>query len=130
VPAPAISLRPRASASYLASLGLVLAFALVHLPMLGVLPLSGDEAYYWECSTHLDWSYSDMPRLVIDLLGVSTRLFGATEHAARLPSVAIGLGTGDPALLVPFTPEGRVRPGAARSHPGPSGSARLRPNAR
>src|SRR5437667_55816 len=59
-----------------AGVALALGFALVHLPMLGHIPLSGDEAYYWESSRHPDWSYSDMPPLVIVLLGLSTRLFG------------------------------------------------------
>ena len=30
-----------------------------------VFPLSGDEAYYWDCSRHLDWTYFDQPPLVI-----------------------------------------------------------------
>ena len=29
------------------------------------LPVSGDEAYYWDCSRHAEWSSFDQPKLVI-----------------------------------------------------------------
>lgn len=31
---------------------------LLHLTLAATVPLSGDEAYYWDCSRHPDWSYS------------------------------------------------------------------------
>ncbi|HMC82846.1 MAG TPA: glycosyltransferase family 39 protein, partial [Candidatus Polarisedimenticolia bacterium] len=71
----------------IAALGL----GLLHLPLLGIVPVSGDEAYYWQCSRHADWSYFDQPPLMIWLIGGSTRLLGVTETATRLPAVAIGL---------------------------------------
>jgi dolichyl-phosphate-mannose-protein mannosyltransferase len=67
------------------------AVALVHLPMLALLPVSGDEAYYWQCARHPDWSYFDQPPLMIALMGISTRLLGINEVGARLPAVAVGL---------------------------------------
>jgi dolichyl-phosphate-mannose-protein mannosyltransferase len=70
---------------------LAVALPLLHLPMLGLLPVSGDEAYYWQCSRHPDWSYFDQPPLMIALMGISTRLLGINETATRLPAVLIGL---------------------------------------
>ena len=43
----------------------LVATTLLHVVLAAVLPLSGDEAYYWDCSRHLDWSYFDQPPLVI-----------------------------------------------------------------
>jgi 4-amino-4-deoxy-L-arabinose transferase-like glycosyltransferase len=59
--------------------------------MLGLLPLSGDEAYYWLCARHFDWSYFDQPPLVLWMMGLSTALFGINETAARLPAVMLGI---------------------------------------
>jgi 4-amino-4-deoxy-L-arabinose transferase-like glycosyltransferase len=72
-------------------LALAFTISLIHLPMLGVLPVSGDEAYYWQCARHPDWSYFDQPALMIALIGGSTRLFGISEWATRLPALLVGL---------------------------------------
>ena len=48
--------------SYLA---LVLAVTLAHAVAATMLPLSGDEAYYWDCARNPDWSYFDQPPLAI-----------------------------------------------------------------
>lgn len=78
---------------------LAVAVAALHLPMLGRLPLSGDEAYYWQCARHLDWAFFDQPVLVPFLAGLSAAAFGAGETAVRLPALLAGLGS---ALLVPI----------------------------
>ncbi len=72
---------------------LILAFALplLHLPMLRLVPVSSDEAYDWQCSLHPDWSYYDLPPMMVFLIGASTRLFGVHETAARLPALLAGL---------------------------------------
>ena len=50
-------------------------------------PLSGDEAYYWDCSRHLDWSYFDQPPLVIWAMIPSRALLGETALAVRAPAI-------------------------------------------
>ncbi len=70
---------------------LAVVFTLVRIPLLSLLPVSGDEAYYWQCAHHPDWSYYDQPPLMIALMGLSTRLFGVNETAVRLPALLLGL---------------------------------------
>ncbi len=60
-------------------------------------PLSGDEAYYWECGQRLDWSYFDQPPLVIWMARASTEVLGDTPLAVRLPALVF---TGLTALLM------------------------------
>jgi 4-amino-4-deoxy-L-arabinose transferase-like glycosyltransferase len=69
----------------------VVALTLLHALLAGSLPLSGDEAYYWDCSRHLDWSYYDQPPLVIWLISVSRALLGDTHLAVRAPSILASL---------------------------------------
>ena len=53
------------------------------------LPLSGDEAYYWEWSRHLALGYYDHPPLVAWAIALSTRWLPAgSELAVRLPAIA------------------------------------------
>lgn len=91
---PVFSREPARAARWLA-----VAVAALHLPMLGRLPLSGDEAYYWQCARHLDWSFFDQPVLVPLLAGLSAALLGPTETAVRLPALLAGLAA---MLLVPL----------------------------
>lgn len=67
------------------------------------LDLSGDEAYYWEWSRRLDWSYADtnwpLTAWIIAgsralLAGWSTRVVGHEMLAVRLPAVALSVLTG------------------------------------
>ena len=60
----------------------------LRLYIAGRLGLGDDEAYYWEWSQHLDWSYLDHPPLTAWLIGIACRAFGQTELAVR--SVAVG----------------------------------------
>jgi len=50
-------------------------------------PVSGDEAYYWDCSRHLDWSYFDQPPLVIWMMIPFRWLFGESALAVRAPAI-------------------------------------------
>jgi len=50
------------------------------------LPVSGDEAYYLDCSHHLDWSYFDQPPLVIWLVKFFN-LFLNSKMSIRIPSI-------------------------------------------
>jgi hypothetical protein len=52
-----------------------------------VFPLSGDEAYYWDCSRHLDWSYFDQPPLVIWAMVPFRAMLGETALAVRAPAI-------------------------------------------
>jgi hypothetical protein len=54
------------------------------------LPLTGDEAYYWEWSRHLAWGYVDHPPLVAWTIAAFTA-FGQTPGLVRLGFVLCGL---------------------------------------
>ena len=66
---------------------LLAASVLVRAPLAALLPLSGDEAYYWDCSRHLDWSYFDQPPLAIWAMIPFRALLGETALAVRAPTL-------------------------------------------
>jgi 4-amino-4-deoxy-L-arabinose transferase-like glycosyltransferase len=66
----------------------------VRLLLAAVAPLSGDEAYYWDCSRHLDWAYFDQPPLVIWAMIPFRMLFGETALAVRMPAILASFGLG------------------------------------
>jgi hypothetical protein len=84
-------------ACFLAVLG---AFTALHVVLAVSLPVSGDEAYYWDCSRHLDWSYFDQPPLVIWTIVPFRALTGASRLAVRAPAVLASLLIG--MLLLPL----------------------------
>jgi len=59
------------------------ALTLIRVIGSALFPLSGDEAYYWDCSRHLDWSYFDQPPLVIWAMIPFRALLGETALAVR-----------------------------------------------
>src|SRR5437016_6498456 len=63
---------------------------LVYLACWCPLDLAPDEAYYWEWSRHLDWSYHSKGPLVAWLIRLSCELFGDSVFAVRLPAVVCG----------------------------------------
>jgi 4-amino-4-deoxy-L-arabinose transferase-like glycosyltransferase len=68
-------------------LWLVLAFVVVHGVLAASLPISGDEAYYWDCSRHLDWATYDQPPLMM-LAPIPFRaVLGETRLAVRGPAI-------------------------------------------
>ena len=68
-------------------LWLLLAFVVVHGVMGACLPVSGDEAYYWDCSRHPDWATYDQPPAMM-LAPIPFRLvLGETALAARGPAI-------------------------------------------
>ncbi len=80
---------------------LVLATAtLLHVALAVSTPVSGDEAYYWDCSRHLDWSYFDQPPLVIWTMVPFRALFGECRLAVRAPAVIASLLIG--VFMVPL----------------------------
>lgn len=78
----------------------VVVLTLLHGLLAGSLPLSGDEAYYWDCSRHLDWSYFDQPPLVIWLISITRTLLGETRLAVRTPAILASLAMA--LLLLPL----------------------------
>lgn len=70
---------------------LLLAALLLHSVLAVTLPVSGDEAYYWDCSRHLDWSYFDQPPLVIWTMIPFRAVLGETRLAVRAPAILASL---------------------------------------
>jgi hypothetical protein len=66
---------------------LLVGLALLHAALAGVLPLSGDEAYYWDCSRHPDWATFDQPPLMLMSMAPARLLLGESKLAVRLPAI-------------------------------------------
>jgi 4-amino-4-deoxy-L-arabinose transferase-like glycosyltransferase len=69
----------------------LLATTAVHVALAIGAPLSGDEAYYWDCSRHPDWAYFDQPPLVIWAMIPFRALLGETNLAVRAPAILASL---------------------------------------
>jgi 4-amino-4-deoxy-L-arabinose transferase-like glycosyltransferase len=66
---------------------LLLALVAVHAVLAATLPVSGDEAYYWDCSRHPDWATYDQPPLMM-LAPIPFRaVLGETRLAVRGPAI-------------------------------------------
>ena len=76
------------------ALALVLGLLLVRLAFAAVIPLSGDEAYYWQWSRHLAWGYYDHPPMIAYLIAGGVRLAGDTPLGVRLGAVALSSAAG------------------------------------
>jgi 4-amino-4-deoxy-L-arabinose transferase-like glycosyltransferase len=70
---------------------LVAALTALHAVMAAIFPVAGDEAYYWDCSRNLSWSYFDQPPLVIWTMVPGRMLFGETALAVRSPVIVAGI---------------------------------------
>ncbi len=70
---------------------ILLAALLLHAVLAVSLPVSGDEAYYWDCSRHLDWAYFDQPGLVIWAMIPFRAVLGETRLAVRAPAILSSL---------------------------------------
>jgi hypothetical protein len=66
---------------------LLVAFVVVHGVLAMALPVSGDEAYYWDCSRHPDWATYDQPPLLMVAPIPFRLLFGETRLATRGPAI-------------------------------------------
>ena len=69
----------------------LLGTTLLHVTLAMWAPPSGDEAYYWDCSCHLDWSYFDQPPLVIWAMVPFRAILGETTLAIRGPAIVASL---------------------------------------
>ncbi|NOZ79221.1 MAG: hypothetical protein GXP48_08615 [Acidobacteria bacterium] len=70
---------------------LLLGFLALHAVLATTLPISGDEAYYWDCSRHVAWSYFDQPPLVIWAIVPFRLILGDTRLAVRAPALLSSL---------------------------------------
>ncbi|MFA6955014.1 MAG: glycosyltransferase family 39 protein [Thermoanaerobaculia bacterium] len=70
---------------------LVAALTIAKIALAIALPISGDEAEYWDCSRHLDWSYLDHTPLLFWSMIPFRAIFGESSLAVRLPSILSGL---------------------------------------
>jgi 4-amino-4-deoxy-L-arabinose transferase-like glycosyltransferase len=71
---------------------IALAFAALRVALIGRLQLAPDEAYYWEWSRSLDWSYYDQGPMLAWVIRAGTLLLGTNEWGVRLGSLLCGLG--------------------------------------
>lgn len=79
---------------------LLVATTILHVVLAVATPVSGDEAYYWDCSRHLDWSYFDQPPLVIWTMIPFRAVLGECRLAVRAPAVIASLLIG--VFMVPL----------------------------
>lgn len=65
-------------------------FILLHVLLAGIVPLSPQEAYYWQYARHLDLSYFDHPPLAAWTIRLTTALIGVSELSVRLAAAVHG----------------------------------------
>ena len=58
-----------------------------------VIPLTGEEAYYWAWSRHLDFCYFDHPPLIAWVIRFFTTIFGETVFAIRFSALVLHTAT-------------------------------------
>ncbi len=69
----------------------VLALTAARLVAAGLVPLSPDEAYYFDWSRHLSWGYYDHPPMVAWWIAASTAIFGHSAFGVRALAVLAAL---------------------------------------
>ncbi|MFZ4116154.1 MAG: ArnT family glycosyltransferase [Chthoniobacterales bacterium] len=74
--------------------GLIISVTLFRFWYTKQLELTGDEAYYWYCSRHLDWSFFDKGPGAAVTIFFGTHLFGDTVFGVRFFAVLLSLATG------------------------------------
>jgi len=78
----------------LLAIGLIATLTVVRFFIAGWFELSGDEAYYWLWSRHLDWSYFSKGPGIAVTIALGTKIFGNTAFGVRWIAVALSAGTG------------------------------------
>ncbi len=71
--------------------GLLTAFRIYYI-IAGYYALAPDEAYFWQWSRHMDWSYYDMGPMVAWIIALFTKIFGHTELGVRFGAVILSTG--------------------------------------
>ena len=79
---------------------MLISLTVLHAVLATALPVSGDEAYYWDCSRHPEWSTFDQPSLVIWSMIPFRALLGETRLAVRAPAILASLAIG--MMLLPL----------------------------
>ncbi|HVZ14570.1 MAG TPA: glycosyltransferase family 39 protein, partial [Bauldia sp.] len=69
----------------------VLALTAARLVAAALVPLSPDEAYYFDWSRHLSWGYYDHPPMIAWWIAASTALFGQSAFGVRALAVLSAL---------------------------------------
>ncbi len=87
LPEPGLEPAPGSRVGAGAFWAVVLGTTALRAVLAAVLPLSGDELYYWDCSRHLDWTYHDQPALVIWGMIPFRAVLGETALAVRAPAL-------------------------------------------
>ncbi|HPR63265.1 MAG TPA: glycosyltransferase family 39 protein [Thermoanaerobaculia bacterium] len=85
--------------------------ALLRVVLALVTPVSGDEAYYWDCARNMDWSYFDQPPLVIWAVALFRPIMGNTSLALRFLPILAAFLSGYLLLLLSLRLSGTVRYG-------------------
>jgi dolichol-phosphate mannosyltransferase len=73
------------------AVGILGSVFLLHLLYVKVLPLTPEEAYYWNYSIRPDFGYLDHPPMVAWLIALAEALFGHGETSIRMVSLACGV---------------------------------------
>lgn len=81
---------PRHACTAFALIAAVAILRMLYLVWWCPFDLAPDEAYYWNWSRQLDWSYHSKGPLVAWLIRLSCVCFGDSPFAVRLPAVACG----------------------------------------
>jgi len=76
----------------IAFISILAIFTIFRLIYVRLLPLSADEAYFWQWSRHLDLCYYDHPPMTAIFVAIFT-LFKSTLLTVRLAPIVLALGT-------------------------------------
>jgi undecaprenyl-diphosphatase len=71
---------------------IALAFLLFRIGFISRIGLAADEAYYWEWSRNLDWSYYDQGPMLAWVIRLGTKLLGVNEWGVRFGGLGAGFG--------------------------------------
>jgi MFS family permease len=81
-------------------IAVLLGLAALHVVLAAALPVSGDEAYYWDCSRHAEWSSFDQPKLVIWAMVPFRTASRVSPSTVRAPAIVASLLIG--LMLLPL----------------------------
>jgi len=74
-------------------LGLIFVVTAYRLFYASALPLTADEAYYWQWSRHLAWGYFDHPPLIAWIIAAGTGIVGINPLGVRMFPIILAAGT-------------------------------------
>src|SRR5262245_46064480 len=71
----------------------LIAATVIRLVMAWIIPISPEEAYHWNFSRHLDWSYYDHPPMLAWAIAAGRLVFADTELGVRFVPLLFSIGT-------------------------------------